>query len=282
MNVEGSFPVLGIDAFHDPLQTVHHFQYHELIGKRFIEKPHQHDFYIFLLVRQGSGIHCIDFTDYEVSDFQMHLLFPGQVHKWDFKKNTIAYQLMIDKRNFEMFSDSLAVSFVLFQNHPVIQLSKNSFQRLLTEFQALEQELKMKPIHWPIIYLLSRLICELVSRDVEHSVSDMTVFKTKPQLRAYHLLVDQHFKQHKSVAFYAGQLHLTANYLNILCQKHFKVSALSIIQKRISLEAKRLLNRSELSIKEIAYDLGFNDPAHFSHFFKEQIGLSPKDFRALI
>ena len=282
MKSKDPFPILGIDEYHDQLQTDHHFLFHELLDKRIIEKPHKHDFFMLLLVQKGSGMHSIDFVDYKVSDHQIHVLFPDQVHRWDLKKSTIAFQLMIDSSNFELFTDSLAFSFILFQSHPVIQLGEGAFQGLLTEFKAIEQELRLKPIHWNIIHLRTRLVSELISREVEQHVKDIAIFRTKPQLYAYHSLVNEHFKQEKTVAFYANQLHITANYLNILCRKYFKVSALYIIQKRISLEAKRLLNVPERSIKEIAYDLGFNDPAYFSNFFKEQTGLSPKSFRERI
>ncbi|WP_232516389.1 helix-turn-helix domain-containing protein [Chitinophaga caeni] len=57
------------------------------------------------------------------------------------------------------------------------------------------------------------------------------------------------------------------------------VPATHMIQNRILLEAKRLLQASECSIKEIAYELGFNDLAYFSNFFKTQTGYSPRQFK---
>jgi len=51
------------------------------------------------------------------------------------------------------------------------------------------------------------------------------------------------------------------------------------IQKRVTLEAKRMILTSDRSLKEIAYQLGFNDAAYFSNFFKIQTGSSPREFR---
>jgi AraC-like DNA-binding protein len=48
------------------------------------------------------------------------------------------------------------------------------------------------------------------------------------------------------------------------------------------LEAKRLLTRREMSVKNIAYDLGFLEPQNFTRFFRTQTGLSPKAFRRML
>ncbi|MBZ4188508.1 helix-turn-helix domain-containing protein [Niabella beijingensis] len=279
MRIKDDFPVLGINDFRDVLQTESSLLYHEIHGERHIEKPHKHDFFVFLLFDKGSGVHSIDFTDYKIRGRQLHLLFPDQVHSWHLGKNTSGYQLMVSRPVFETFSDSLRFSFVLYQNHPVIDLSPAVFQKILYEFRAVEEELALKPVQWGIVNLRSRLIAELVSREAERRFEDLTVYRTKPVLYKYHSLVDLHFRDEKSVAFYARQLHITPNYLNILCKRHFNVPATFLIQNRVVLEAKRLMQATEKSVKEIAFELGFSDLAYFSNFFKTQTGLSPKAFR---
>lgn len=279
MRDKDHFPILGIQEFQPDLQSEANLQYHELHGERHIEKPHKHDFFILLLVEKGSGTHTIDFQDYQVSDYQLHLLLPGQVHRWLLGKTTLAYQLMISRSLFETFSASLEFSFILYQKYPVINLSPEVFRKLQYEFQSIRDELSVKPVHWSIVNLRSRLIAQLISREAESKFEDLTLYRAAPALLKYHALVDAHFKEHKTVAAYADRLHISANYLNILCRKHFHVPAMFLIQTRITLEAKRLLRASEMSIKEIAFELGFNDLAYFSNFFKSQTGISPRGFR---
>lgn len=279
MRAKDQFPILGIKEFQSEGQPDCSFLYHELHGERYIEKPHKHDFFLFLLFEKGSGIHAIDFVDHKITKHQIHLLFPNQVHRWEFGKNTSGYQLMISRPVFETFSASLQFSFVHFQHHPVISLSPGTFQKLLYEFQAIQQELSLKPPHWDIVNLRSRIIAQLVSREAERKFADLMLYRAKPVLFQYHSLVNIHFKEQKSVAFYAAQLHISANYLNILCKRHLQVPATFLIQSRVILEAKRLIQASEKSIKEIAFELGFNDHAYFSNFFKHQTGTSPRTFR---
>lgn len=198
MSIKDPFPIFGISAFKDKQQSEDSLLYHELHGERFIDKPHKHDFFLFLLFEKGNGTHSIDFVDYKVAGHQMHLLFPDQVHSWRLGKATAGYQLMISRPVFETFADSLRFSFVLYQHHPVIDLPEKVFQKLLYEFRSVEEELNQKPIHWEMIHLRARLIAQLVSREAEQKFKDLEVYRTKPVLFKYHALVDAHFKEQKS------------------------------------------------------------------------------------
>lgn len=274
-------PILDIREFFSDAQAEPSFQYHEINGKRTIEKFHKHDFFLFLLFEKGSGIHTIDFIDHKITDHQIHILFPHQVHKWNLGARTKAVQLMISKRIFETFSSSLDLSFLLYQSHPVVNLSPKSFQLLMYEFQSVRTELKQQPINWNLIYLRSNIIAHLVNREAEQRFKDISLYRNNPVLQQYLSLVETHFREEKSVAFYAKQLHITPNYLNILCKRHFKIPATFFIQKRVTLEAKRMIlaTDKDLSLKEIAFELGFKDPAYFSNFFRTQTGSSPREFR---
>ncbi|MFD2247606.1 AraC family transcriptional regulator [Pontibacter ruber] len=280
MKPKDNFPVLGIHEYQQALQQDNGLQFHLILGEQHIEKPHKHDFFVLLLIEKGSGTHTIDFREYAVSDHQLHLLFPGQVHAWDLGEETLAYQLMISQAVFDMFSTSLEFTFVLYQKHPVLPLSSETFQKLRYEFQAIQGELSMEPVHWNIINLRNRLIVQLVSREANDRHNSLRAYRLVPALLKYHNLVDVYFKEQKTVAFYADQLHISANYLNILCKRHLQVPAMFLIHNRFLLEAKRLLHASELSIMDIAFELGFSDLAHFSNFFKNKTGVSPRSFRS--
>lgn len=279
MKTKDHFQVLGIESFKGERKYKSHFLYNEIRGERYIAKPHKHNFFLFLLFEKGGGSHSIDFVDYPVNDCQMHLLFPGQAHRWELAPSTLAHQLMIDRPAFESFTTSLGFSPILYQKHPVIDLSFEIFNQLLYEFKAIQRELEQLAIVWDIVSLRSRLIAQLVNREAENKFDDWTIYQTKPVLYKYYSLIEANYKKQKSVAFYAEKLHITPNYLNILCGRYFHVSASFLIQNRILLEAKRLIQASEKSIKEIAFELGFSDLAYFSNFFKTQTGVGPRKFR---
>jgi len=273
-------PVIGIEGFRKG-QTAGQKEllFNELHGARRIETPHKHDFFIINLFDRAKGIHNIDSVDHPIGNRQVHVLFPGQMHKWDIRAGTIGYQLMIERSFFEQFAPYFRFSFANYQNHPVIRLTKNAFQLLLYEFDAIKDELKKENSLVHLISARAAVIAAIVSREAENAFTEFKVYQSNPRLAKFNMLIDEFFKVQKSVAFYAEKLHISANYLNILCKKHLKVSATRLIQQRVCTEAKRLLQSPDLSIKEIAFELGFADHAYFSNFFKSQTGLTPTGFR---
>ncbi len=97
-------------------------------------------------------------------------------------------------------------------------------------------------------------------------------------LRAFNVLVEQHFKEEHSVAFYAEKLFKSPKTLSNNFAK-LNHSPLQIIHERIILETKRLLTYTDKSAKEIAYEVGFEDASHLSRLFKKHTSQSPSEFK---
>ncbi|NLU91476.1 AraC family transcriptional regulator [Chitinophaga sp. Ak27] len=276
----GYIPVLGIHEFRKgQLAGREEFLFNELHGERHIDKPHKHDFFIINLFESAKGVHTIDFHDYPIGNKQIHILFPGQVHTWSIKPGTTGYQLMIQQNFFERFASFFRFSFSNYMNHPVIPLTSESFKLLKYEFGAIRDELNSTNSVQEVISARAAVIAAVVSKEAEHIFTGLKVFQCNPRLAQFNMLINKFYKQEKLVGFYAAKLHISANYLNILCKAHLDVSATKLIQQRVLLEAKRLLQTTGLSIKEIAFELGFVDHAYFSNFFKAQAGLTPTQFR---
>jgi AraC-like DNA-binding protein len=98
-------------------------------------------------------------------------------------------------------------------------------------------------------------------------------------IRRFNFLVDMHFKSKRRVSDYAEMLFKSPKTLSNLFAIYNQKSPQQIILDRIALEAKRLINYTDKQNQEIAYDLGFNDPAHFSRFFKKMTQMTPSEYR---
>lgn len=128
--------------------------------------------------------------------------------------------------------------------------------------------------------LLKRLIIKLtrigksqyLNKDITNDDYDL--------VRQFNLLVEKHYKTHHQVQDYADLLAKSPKTLSNLFSKNKVSSPLSLIQQRIALEAKRMLRYTDFSASEIAYELGFKEPSHFSRLFKKVVGESPSVFRA--
>ncbi|MEM9647085.1 MAG: helix-turn-helix domain-containing protein [Bacteroidota bacterium] len=98
-------------------------------------------------------------------------------------------------------------------------------------------------------------------------------------IRRFNYLVDMHYKTKRKVSDYADMLFKSPKTLSNLFSIYNQKSPQQIILERLTLEAKRLIHFTDRQNQEIAYDLGFNDPAHFSRFFKKMTQMTPSEYR---
>lgn len=127
--------------------------------------------------------------------------------------------------------------------------------------------------------MLKRLL--ILCTRVYKEQTELTTFDKKQLdiVREYNYLVESNFKTKHQVADYAEMLNKSPKTLSNLFKKYNEKSPLQIIQDRTILEARRLLRYSDKSIKEIAYEIGYEDIQSFSRFFKKAEGISPSDFK---
>ncbi|MET3665731.1 AraC family transcriptional activator of pobA [Caulobacter sp. 1776] len=92
-------------------------------------------------------------------------------------------------------------------------------------------------------------------------------------------LVEAHYREGLPMESYAGRLNVTVARLRAACLRAAGASPLRLVQDRLLLEAKRALLYSNMTVAEVAYHLGFEDPAYFSRFFAKAEGVSPKRYR---
>lgn len=109
----------------------------------------------------------------------------------------------------------------------------------------------------------------------EGEVADRALLHAK----AFRTLVDHQFRQSRKIGDYADQLGISQTHLNRVSREVLGASALEVIERRIALEARRMLLFSSLSIKEIGAELGYEDPAYFSRVLTRVLGMSPAAFR---
>jgi AraC family transcriptional activator of pobA len=93
-------------------------------------------------------------------------------------------------------------------------------------------------------------------------------------------LVEVHYRAGLSLEDYADRLGVTVARLRNACLKVAAAPPLRLVHERMLLEAKRALIYSSMTVAEVAYHLGFEDPAYFSRFFAKAEGQSPRAFRA--
>jgi AraC family transcriptional regulator, transcriptional activator of pobA len=128
--------------------------------------------------------------------------------------------------------------------------------------------------------LLTLIVIEVVRLAVSRSRSGaVTLSRKDARVEELRRLLDEHFRKERLISFYAKRLAMTADRLNDHVKRATGVTAGHMIRQRVLTEAKRQLVFTAQAIHEIAYDLSFSDPSHFTRFFRKQTGMTPQAFR---
>ena len=148
------------------------------------------------------------------------------------------------------------------------------FETILKEKQS-DNNHKDELIALKIIELL--ILSERLFEKEQHLEKKLPVTDI---IKKFIALLEANFAQERSVSFYASQLNVHPNYLNALIKKHTGLTAKESIQNRLLLETKYLLHSTNLSIKEISNQMGFDDPNYFAVFFRRLENISPGNYRS--
>ena len=127
---------------------------------------------------------------------------------------------------------------------------------------------------------LALIAIEVVRLAASRNRSDAVTFvPADARVDELRRLIDANFRKERLIIFYAKTLAMTADRLNDHAKRATGVTAGHLIRQRVLTEAKRQLIFINQPINEIAYDLTFSDPSHFTRFFRKQTGSTPQAFR---
>lgn len=241
--------------------------------------PHRHaHLHQFLLIEVGGGQAQIEAKNFTLSGGMLVNMPVGIVHGFQFLTGTHGWVVTLAS---EILEESLRGNEGLrpLLSQPKIVLSTNEIRRVINEIFEEYPTRDFARAH--ILRALSGLLTGLVAR----ALIAESPLQTRPahQLHLrFEALIETHYHQHLRVAAYADLLAVTPTHLSRIMRQATGRSASAAIEERVIREARRHLAYSNLLISEIAYQLGFADPAYFSRVFVRATGVSPREFRARI
>lgn len=180
-------------------------------------------------------------------------------------------------------------SFFSYEVHEALHLSEQERKTVVDCFTNIDQELRrgvdkhsrtiiVSNIELFLNYCTRFYDRQFITRDTVH----------KGAVEKFEQLLNEHFHSGKnqleglpSVSFFARELNLSANYFGDLIKKETGKSAQEYIQlKLMDIAKEKVIDRSK-SVSEIAYELGFKYPQHFTRLFKKRVGFTPNEYRNL-
>ncbi|WP_144602157.1 helix-turn-helix domain-containing protein [Algoriphagus algorifonticola] len=165
---------------------------------------------------------------------------------------------------------------------PVLTLDANGIDQFETLWKVFVSEINSQDnLQQEMLQMILKRLLILCTRlyKEQSDLKNLTSFDSD-LVREFNFLVEKHFKKIHTVKEYAELLNKSPKTLANLFSKMSSKTPLSYIHDRIMLEAKRLLFYTDKPIKEIGYELGFEDIQSFSRFFKKNEGKSPSEFKA--
>jgi AraC-like DNA-binding protein len=248
--------------------------------------PHRAQFYHVMWIEKGSGTHYIDFKPISIEDNVIIFIPQNSVNLFD-KGGTYEGKAIIftddffckNKTDFDFLRSGILFNDLYPTTLMRVSPTNTHLTVLLnymeTEFARTLDSEKYSILHNLLHVFLLQAEREMKSQGFEELVPGANL----EYLILFKELLDQRFTAEKTVNGYASELGLSDKQLHKACTTLLDKTPKQIIDERILLEAKRLLVHSSHTIKEIAYELGYDEPTNFIKYFKKHIESTPSEFR---
>lgn len=247
-----------------------------------ISKPRRLGKYVLIWCSQGTATVMVDEKELALKKHDVLTITSGQIHF--FKKLNKAEGFILeftlpffckDDNDIELiFHNGLFCHFALNEVIPV-----QHHQIIEEQLSLIREELEQKP-YQHLISIHSRIKLMLIEINRTKVERGDEIWKPDALFLKFLELVRSGFEHNYSLAQFANMLGTTEAKLNEQSKLHTGKTAQNVIYGLIASEAKRLLAYQHLTVKEVAYKLGFNDPFYFSNFFKKHTQLSPKSYQS--
>lgn len=237
---------------------------------------HRHNFHEILFFRNGSGVHDIDFTSWKVQPGSVHFVASENVHLLIRDKDSKGCSLMFTQ---DVCPAELLLKLPFSNACPLLHLTGQQSDMAFAMLSIISQQLSQRADVSDMLVRTQLQALLLFLSGVSAGAGGSAQSTLPPSVVSFRQLVQQHYLQHTTVEEYAALLCISPKHLIDLCKKHIGKTPLQYIREYVVAEAKRLLYSTGMSIKEVAYQLNFDDPGNFSKYFKSICGYAPADYR---
>ena len=248
--------------------------------------PHRAQFYHILWIEKGQGTHYVDFKPIELEDNSIIFVPQNSVGIFDeegiYEGKAIIFTdnfFCKNKQDLQFLHSSILYSdlysIAKLKVIPKVSQLTVFLNAIQTEYQRTSDRAQFQILHNMLHIFLLQAEREMRKQGFEE-------LKPSPNLDllvSFKDLLETLYQKEKSVKHYASELNVSEKQLHKASTTLLEKTPKQIIDERVLLEAKRLLVHSSQSIKEVAYELGFEEPTNFIKYFRKHIDCTPSEFR---
>lgn len=246
-------------------------------------EPHRHAFFELVWIMQGAGEHDIDFRTYPIVPNAVFFLSPGQVQAMRLRGAVEGFVLLFTADFFgadpsgQQFLRASPLFLPRLHTATIVVSDADAAAPMRTLLD-LEREYAV-PLPDRVQMLRAHLQVLLITLARLVSPGGSAGNRSPALLREFDALVEAEHGRKMSLGAFAAHLAVTPGHLNAVVRQATGATAGAFVRERNVLEAKRLLLHSDLSVAEIAHQLGFDDPSYFGRYFRRYTSVSPGGFR---
>ena len=263
---------------------------HSLLHQSIVEldhnphKPHRLSFFAIIIIQAGEVSHELDFKKYRLKAGDCLLISRGQIHAFDESTHYQGYMAVFTEAFLlhHIAPATLQKISRLYNYH--LNLSQCHCPQENKQFLENIQDTQTSPTSFAGSDILAAYltIYLLKLEQIKHLNVTTKAFDRKYEIfDAFKQKVEKNYPNSRHAKDYAHQLAVSYKYLNEACKAFTNKTAKTFIDDFVVLEAKRYLSSSALSIKEISFQCGFDEPTNFQKYFKKYTGNTPAQFRQL-
>lgn len=268
------------------------FKLFEFDNNSYFDHIQRNNYFTLIFIISGEGLARVDLSDYAFQENTLFAFYPYQPFMLLSKGalRGIAIQFHHDFFCIYRNHKEIAHNGVLFNNvyeQPFVHVSESCRATLFNLIQGMADELKTDSFRKDealVSYLKLFLVMATRLKLEQQTLQDADDSNSKQQFVIQNLknAIEDNFRLKHSASDYADLLNLTPVSLARITKNHFNKTPSDLIAERIIIEAKRELYLTDKTIKEIAYELGYEDEYYFSRVFKSKTDISPQFYRDTI
>ena len=255
-------------------------------NKLILSIPHRCSFYHIIWVQKGTAIHHVDFTPVLLEPNSILFIGKETVHWFDKSAGYVGWLILFTDDFFSSTPDDIRFlrGTPIFNgppdaSHIHIKPAGSPFSELLKQMIEEQQQVvdhRQRPILKNLLYNFLLFAEREIKKEKPEPVGQLL---ESEHMLLFRDLLEIYFRKEKSVSFYIKNLNITEKKLNYATSKVAGRTPKEIIDARVLLEAKRSLAFAYQSIKEICFELGFDEPTNFIKFFRRHTGKTPMEYR---
>ncbi len=263
-----SFVEMGIET---PMATIINWNRPSLYD---FDEIHSHEFWDILIFEKGGGTHCIDFQEYEINDYSIHIVSNNSTHRAERSIESSGFSIIFSPlylNQLQQFDNGQ--DYLTFYRHSrVINFNQESFNNFK---YILDELIKNQTDKSYFFNLLAAFLSKLITVNQD----DYIVKSQDSIVQEFVNHINVNFMDVDCISEFISKKNITESVFRRKIKALTGKTPSQLFHEKVFLEAKKLLYEQKQSVKEIAFELGFTSETYFCRQFKNHENMTPVEFR---